>query len=41
MRIILNDVRLLYAASLYESRRGPNGEGDAKFSATVGFAPTR
>lgn len=40
MRVILNDVRLLYGNSLFESRRGPNGEGEAKYSATVGFSPT-
>lgn len=40
MRVNLNDVRLLYGASLFEPRRGPNGEGDLKYSATFGFSPT-
>lgn len=39
MNIKLNDVRLLYAASLFQAQRGPNGEGEPKFSATFGFAP--
>lgn len=38
--VMLLDVRLLYAAALFEPQRGPNGEGDLKFSATFGFAPT-
>lgn len=39
MKINLVDVRLLYAAALFEPQRGPNGEGDLKFSATFGFPP--
>jgi hypothetical protein len=38
--IKLKDVRLLYAAALFEPQRGPNGEGEPKHSATFGFAPT-
>jgi len=37
--IMLLDVRLLYGAALFEPQRGPNGEGDLKFSATLGFKP--
>ena len=40
MEIKLNDVRLLYGAALFEPQRGPNGEGDLKFSGTFGFPPT-
>ena len=40
MKIHLRDVRLLYAAALFEPQRGPNGEGDLKHSATFGFPPT-
>jgi hypothetical protein len=39
MDIKLKDVRLLYAAALFEPQRGPNGEGDPKHSATFGFPP--
>lgn len=39
MKIALNDVRLLYAAALFEPQRGPNGEGEPKHSATLGFPP--
>ena len=39
MNIKLKDVRLLYAAALFEPQRGPNGEGDPKHSATFGFPP--
>lgn len=39
MKIKLNNVRLLYAAALFEPQKGPNGEGDPKHSATFGFAP--
>lgn len=39
MKIQLVDVRLLYAAALFEPQKGPNGEGELKFSATFGFAP--
>ena len=28
MKIKLNNVRLLYAAALFEPQRGPNGEGE-------------
>lgn len=37
--VFLEDVRLLYGNALFEPQRGPNGEGDLKFSATVGFPP--
>ena len=40
MKIKLNDVRLLYAAALFEPQRGPNGEGEPKHSATFGFPPS-
>lgn len=36
--IKMKDVRLLYAAALFEPQRGPNGEGDPKHSATFGFS---
>ncbi len=39
MKIKLQNVRLLYAAALFEPQKGPNGEGDPKFSATFGFPP--
>jgi hypothetical protein len=39
MDIKLQNVRLLYAAALFEPQRGPNGEGDPKHSATFGFPP--
>jgi hypothetical protein len=32
-----NNVRLLYAAALFTPQRGPNGEGEPKFSATIAF----
>jgi hypothetical protein len=34
------DVRLLYSAALFEPQRGPKGEGQPKFSATLAFPPT-
>ena len=37
MRIMLKNVRLLYGAALFTPQRGPNGEGEPKHSATVGF----
>jgi hypothetical protein len=40
LKIKLKDVRLLYAAALFSAQRGPNGEGDPKYSATFGFAPS-
>jgi hypothetical protein len=39
MKIKLRDVRLLYAAALFEPQKGPNGEGEPKHSATFGFSP--
>lgn len=38
--VMLNDVRLLYGAALFEPQRGPKGEGDLKFSGTFAFSPT-
>jgi hypothetical protein len=38
MDIKLPNVRLLYAAALFEPQRGPNGEGELKHSATFGYA---
>jgi hypothetical protein len=35
--IMLKNVRLLYGAAVHQAQRGPNGEGDLKFSATFGF----
>jgi hypothetical protein len=37
MRIMLRNVRLLYGAALFTPQRGPNGEGEPKHSATLGF----
>ena len=37
MKIKLPGVRLLYGAALFEAQKGPNGEGDPKFSATFGI----
>jgi hypothetical protein len=37
MRIMLKNVRLLYGAALFTPQRGPNGEGEPKHSATLGF----
>ena len=39
MKIKLKEVRLLYAGALFDPQKGPNGEGDPKFSATFGFPP--
>lgn len=39
MKIKLNDVRLLYGAALFNPQRGPNGEGEPKYSVTAGFPP--
>lgn len=40
LQVRLENVRLLYAAALFTPQKGPNGEGEAKYSATFGFAPT-
>jgi hypothetical protein len=40
LKIKLNDTRLLYAAALFSPQRGPNGEGEPKYSATFGFPPS-
>lgn len=39
-KVNINDVRLLYAAALFEPQRGPNGEGEPKHSGTFAFAPS-
>jgi hypothetical protein len=39
LKVKLKDVRLLYAAALFEPQKGPNGEGQPKHSATFGFSP--
>lgn len=39
LKVKLVNVRLLYGAALFEPQKGPNGEGEPKFSATFGFAP--
>jgi hypothetical protein len=38
MRIMIRNGRLLYGAALFTPQRGPNGEGELKHSATIGFA---
>ena len=39
-QVRLENVRLLYAAAVFTPQKGPNGEGEPKYSATFGFAPT-
>lgn len=40
LQVRLENVRLLYAAAVFAPQKGPNGVGEAKYSATFGFAPT-
>jgi hypothetical protein len=39
MEILLRNVRLLYGAALFTPQRGPEGTGEPKFQATLGFPP--
>lgn len=40
LKVKLQNVRLLYGAALFEPQKGPNGEGEPKFSGTFGFTPS-
>lgn len=37
MEIKAKDVRLLYAAAVFTPQKGPEGQGEPKYSATIGF----